>query len=69
MLAPIAVRSGIVRRELPLLLAIGLFAGWLFLDGALTRVESFALLAGFVGVVGWSIHTALRGHSDALADE
>lgn len=69
MLAPIAVRSGIVRRELPLLLAVGLFTGWLFLDGALTRIESFALLAGFVGVVGWSIYTALRGRADALADE
>ncbi len=68
-LAPIAVRSEIVRRELPLLLVIGLFAGWLFLDGALTRLESFALLAGFVGVVGWSIHAALRGRADALADE
>lgn len=68
-LAPIAVKSQIVRRELPLLLAIGLFAGALFYDGRLTRVESVALLVGFFGVIGWSIFSALRGRTDSLAAE
>lgn len=69
LLAPIAVQSQIVRRELPLLLAISLFAGYIFLDQSLSRGESFLLLAGFFLVIGWSIVTALRGRSDALATE
>lgn len=68
LVAPIVVHSKIVRKELPLLLAIGLFAGWLLWDGALTRVESLLLLAGFFGLIGWTIISALRSRDDTLAD-
>lgn len=69
MLAPIAVHSKIVRRELPLLLMIGVLAGVLLWDNALTRFESLLLLAGFFGLIGWSIFAALGSRDDVLATE
>lgn len=69
LLAPIAVHSGIVRRELPLLLGISLLAGLLLYDGQLLRWEALLLLAGFFGLIGWSIFTARSGGGDALDAE
>ena len=45
LVAPIAVHSKIVRKELPLLFGIGLVSGLLFWNGALSRVEALVLLA------------------------
>jgi cation:H+ antiporter len=69
LIAPIAVHSKIVRRELPLLFGIGLLAGLLFWGGALSRFEALLLLAGFFGLVGWTIVAALRGRGDTLEAE
>jgi len=69
LVAPIAVHSKIVRKELPLLLLIGALAGALLWDNALTRFESLVLLSGFFALVGWSILSALRGRGDALENE
>ena len=69
LIAPIAVHSKIVRRELPLLLTIGVLAGVLLWDNALTRIESLLLLAFFFGLIGWSIFAALGSRDDVLATE
>ena len=69
LVAPIAVHSKIIRRELPLLFGIGLGVGLMLWDDALTRTESLLLLAGFFGLIGWSVVAALRGHGDALETE
>lgn len=69
LIAPITVHSKIVRRELPLLLMIGVLAGVLLWDNALTRFESLLLLAGFFGLIGWSIFAALGSRDDVLATE
>jgi len=66
LVAPIVVHSRIIRRELPLLFVIGLFTGWLFLNGSLSRPEAFSLLVGFFGLIGWTIFSSLRGKGDAL---
>ncbi|NAX46631.1 calcium/sodium antiporter [Photobacterium halotolerans] len=68
-IAPIAVHSNIIRKELPLLVLIGILAGILLWDGELTRVEAVVLLVGFFGLIGWSIYSALRGKGDALEAE
>ena len=52
LIAPIMVQSNIVRKELPLLLLIGLVFGYLIWDGSLTRFESALLLVGFFVLVG-----------------
>lgn len=66
-IAPIVVHSGIVKKELPLLLGISLLSGVLLLDGRLGVGEGLVLLAGFFGLIGWSVMTALRGKKDTLA--
>lgn len=66
-IAPIVVHSGIVKKELPLLLGISLLSGVLLLDGRLGMGEGLVLLAGFFGLIGWSVVAAFRGKKDTLA--
>jgi cation:H+ antiporter len=69
LIAPIAVHSKIVRRELPLLLVISLLAGGLLWDSHLSRTEAFGLLAGFFALIGWTLYQGLRARDDSLAGE
>ncbi|TCO72207.1 calcium/sodium antiporter [Chromatocurvus halotolerans] len=69
LIAPIAVHSSIVRKELPLLFVIGLVLGALLWNGAFSRGEAFLLLAGFFALLGWSVFTAVRGRGDSLEAE
>lgn len=69
LIAPIAVHSGVVRKELPLLAGIGLFSGWQLWDGELSRTDAIVLVMGFFTLVGWSIFTAIRNRNDALGTE
>ncbi|WP_193163687.1 calcium/sodium antiporter [Microbulbifer hainanensis] len=66
---PLTVHSKIVRKELPLLLAISCLTGAFLWNGRLDRWEAFVLLAGFFGLIGWSIVSALRGKGDVLEGE
>lgn len=67
--APITVNSKIVRKEIPLLLLIVLFSGYLLFDNTLTFVEGVVLLVGFFSLIGWSIYAAIKGKGDALESE
>ncbi|MCB9096639.1 MAG: calcium/sodium antiporter [Aliarcobacter sp.] len=67
--APITVNSKIVRKEIPLLLLIVLFSGYLLFDNTLTFVEGIVLLVGFFSLIGWSIYAAIKGKGDALESE
>ncbi|MDG9666798.1 calcium/sodium antiporter [Hahella sp. CR1] len=69
LLSPIAVKSGIVRRELPILIGVSAVAILLLLDKHLSRTDAFILLGIFVVVMGWSIMTGLKGDGDALVGE
>ncbi len=68
-IAPITVNSNIVRKEIPILLLIVLFSGYLLFDNTLTFVEGVILLFGFFALVGWSIYAAIKGKGDALESE
>ncbi|QIL88821.1 calcium/sodium antiporter [Microbulbifer sp. SH-1] len=69
MLIPLTVNSKIINKELPLLLAITCVTAVFFWNGALSRTESLILLAGFFGLIGWSIFSALRGKGDIVESE
>lgn len=69
LVAPIAVHSKIVKKELPLLILIVLLTGYFLLDGSLTYLEGIALLIGFFGLIGWSIYAAIKGKGDVLENE
>ncbi|HIQ40012.1 MAG TPA: calcium/sodium antiporter [Sulfurivirga caldicuralii] len=56
LLTPVMVQSGVLRRELPLLLVITILAGLLLLDGELQRIDGILLLLGLFGSMAWMIH-------------
>ena len=66
LIAPIVVHSKIVRKELPLLLIIGLFFGALLWNGALERFDAVLLLIGFLILIAWSIYSAMSNKGDSL---
>ncbi len=69
LISPIAVRSEIIRKELPILLGLTFFAAWQLLDSNLSKDDAFSLLGLFILLISWSIWTGLRGDKDALAEE
>jgi len=68
-IAPIAVHFQVLRKEIPILLAITALAGYQLLDGELSRLDGWILLAVFAGVMGWSIVQGIRGKGDSLIGE
>lgn len=69
LLAPILVHSQVIRRELPILLAVTAVAAIQVFDGQITRIEAIALLVLLVGLLGWNIYQGRRGQVDALGGE
>lgn len=68
-IAPIAVHSQVIRKELPLLLVLTLIAGAQLLDGELSRLDGGVLLGVFAAVMGWSIYQGYQGKEDPLAGD
>lgn len=66
LLGPIAVQSRILRRELPILTAATLLAGWQVWSGEVSRVDAWVLLGVFAGIMGWMIREGLAAGPDAL---
>jgi len=69
LVSPIAVKSQVLRKELPLLTAVTVLAAWQVWDGRITRLEALVLLAVFFGVMGWTIRQGMRTRIDPLASE
>ncbi|SIQ14833.1 calcium/sodium antiporter [Marinobacterium stanieri] len=69
LLSPIAVHSQILRKELPVLMAFTLLAGYQLLDGRITRMEAVVLLGVFFLMMGWSIMQGMRQRGDALGSD
>ena len=65
-ISPIAVKSSVLRKELPILFGVTLLAAWQLLDGHLDRFEGWLLLAVFSAFMGWSIWQGLRHRQDSL---
>lgn len=68
-ISPIAVHSQVMRKELPILAAITLFAIWQLLDGSLSRLDAVGLLLTFAALLAWSIWAGMKKPQDALALE
>ncbi|MBR6975966.1 MAG: calcium/sodium antiporter, partial [Ottowia sp.] len=69
LISPIAVRSQVLRKELPLLAAVTALAAWQLADGMVSRTDAAVLLVVFAVLVGWSIWQGVRQGDDALADD
>ena len=68
-ISPIAVKSEIIKKELPVLLGITFFAVWQVWDLQVSKDDAFSLLGLFVLLLSWSIYHGMKGGKDALADE
>ncbi|TLF52802.1 calcium/sodium antiporter [Halomonas urmiana] len=69
LISPLAVHSGVVRRELPVLGAVTLGTAALLWGGVIDRWEG-ALLLGLLGAfIGYSIYLGLRQGGDVLGSE
>jgi len=69
LLAPIAVKSVVIRREMPVLIAITLLSAVFFLDYQITRLEAVLLLVVFLSYMGWSVWIGSKSSDDSLAAE
>ena len=67
LISPIAVHSQVLRKELPILMAVTALAAWQIWDRTLTRLDAVVLVAVFAGLMGWTIRQSLRQPTDALA--
>lgn len=66
---PITVQSQILRKELPILTAVTLLAGWQVFDGEVSRFDAIVLLSAFFLFIGWTIRQGLHRTTDNLAVE
>jgi len=69
LLAPVAVRSRVLRRELPVLAAVTLLAFALARDGGLSRADAWVHLGVFAGLIAWSVLQAVRQRGDSFGVE
>ncbi|HEY5791303.1 MAG TPA: calcium/sodium antiporter [Gammaproteobacteria bacterium] len=60
LIAPLRVHSNVLRRELPVLVAISLFGLVLLLDGRLDFHDGLLLLTALVAVIWWMVALARR---------
>lgn len=69
-ISPIMVHSQVLRKELPLLIAVTALAAWQLSDGIISRFDAWILLGLFVGLMTWTIRQGLRRQPrDALGVE
>nr|WP_081280072.1 calcium/sodium antiporter [Vibrio natriegens] len=68
-IAPIAVHSSIIRKELPILLTVTLGVGAMLWNHHISMLEAWVLIGGFFLLIGWSIRSALRSRGDHLEQE
>jgi cation:H+ antiporter len=66
LLTPITVHSGVVRKELPVLIVVTALAAAQFRDGMYSRLDALLMLAIFIGLVTLSIRQDRKLSGDAL---
>ena len=69
LITPILIQSSILKRELPVLLAISTASYLLVIDGNLSRIDGMLLLSGLAAFMYWLLRSAQQSkpqHSDAL---
>jgi cation:H+ antiporter len=69
LIGPITVHSQVLRKELPMLIAITALAAFQLRDGELSHVDAWVLLGVFSGLMTWSIYQGLGQRADALGGE
>ncbi len=69
LVSPVTVRSRVLKAELPMLAFAMALVAWVFRDGSISRMNAFVLLAAFLLLMGWSIHSGMqKAKVDMLSD-
>ena len=63
---PITIKSGVLRKELPLLLGVTILGAVFLFDLTLSRLDSWVLLLVFAVIMGWSIWQGMQHRQDSL---
>ncbi|WP_346799257.1 calcium/sodium antiporter [Halomonas sp. Bachu 37] len=69
LIAPLAVHSSVIRKEMPVLIAVTLLSAVFLWNGLISRWEAAALLAVLLAFIGYSIYRARGQEADVLIDE
>ena len=69
LIRPIRVQSQVLRKELPILIAVTALSACLFWDGDVSQRDAIILLLLFVLLMGWTIWQGLKKGQDPLANE
>lgn len=69
LIAPIVVRESLVRRGIPVLIIVTIFASLLILDGEISRLDGVLLLFGYVAYNWFFYNMARRQQAEAEAEE
>lgn len=69
LIRPIAVHSGVLRKELPILAGVTFLAAWQATDRQLTRMDAVVLLAVFAVLMLWTIQQGFAQRRDTFAGE
>ena len=69
LISPLAVHSQVLRKELPILIAVTGLAAYQIWDGEITRTDSLVLLVVFGSLMVWTILQGLRKKPDVLGSE
>lgn len=64
---PLSVNSDVLKKELPILLAVTLLSAYLVYDANVTQLDAIILLAVFFVYMAWTIITAMKSKNDALS--
>ncbi|MEX2473771.1 calcium/sodium antiporter [Marinobacter sp.] len=69
LISPIAVHSQVMRKELPILMAITLLAIWQLWDGVLSTLDAVVLIGVFFALLAWSIRQGMTQTADTMGSE
>lgn len=69
LIAPLAVHSSVIRKEMPLLVGVMFLTGYMLFDGWVSRVEAIILLVVLALFIGVSILRSRGQQNDALVDD
>ncbi|MDD5582692.1 MAG: calcium/sodium antiporter [Candidatus Marinimicrobia bacterium] len=66
LITPLTIHSSVLKKELPLLLAVSLVASFQLQDGWLSRVDAIVLLGLFLAIMSWYIYEGFHKREDLL---
>lgn len=69
LILPLAVNSQVLKQELPVLIFVTTLSAFLIMDGDVSRLDAWILLAVFFIYMGWTIWNGLHNKEDSLTTD